>query len=49
MLLLRQIEFATFDLLIHQGSVVVDVQETLDQVRDEIAVYQASAVQSFSE
>ena len=39
MLLLRQLEFATFDLKIHQGTVAVDVQETLDQVRQEIAVF----------
>lgn len=39
MLLLRQIEFATFDLSIHRGTVAVNVQQTLDQVRDEIAVF----------
>ena len=39
MLLLRQIEFATFDISIHRGTVAVDVQQTLDQVRDEIAVF----------
>ena len=39
MLLLRQLEFATFDLTIHQGTVAVDVQKTLDQVRQEIAVF----------
>ena len=38
MLLLRQIEFATFDLTIHKGTVSVDVQNALDQVRAEIAV-----------
>ena len=38
MLLLRQIEFATFDIAIHKGTVAVDVQKTLDQVRQEIAV-----------
>ncbi|GMT40588.1 MAG: oligopeptidase A [bacterium] len=39
MLLLRQLEFALFDLTIHQGTVSVDVQQTLDQVRAEIAVF----------
>jgi len=39
MLLLRQIEFATFDISIHSGTVAVDVQQTLDQVRDGIAVF----------
>ena len=39
MLLLRQIEFAIFDLSIHRGTVAVNVQQTLDQVRDEIAVF----------
>jgi oligopeptidase A len=39
MLLLRQLEFATFDLKIHQGTVALDVQQTLDQVRQEIAVF----------
>ncbi|MGB5280902.1 MAG: M3 family metallopeptidase [Arenicellales bacterium] len=39
MLLLRQIEFATFDLFIPRGTVAVNVQQTLDQVRDEIAVF----------
>ena len=39
MLLLRQIEFATFDLSIHRGTVAVNVQQTLDQVRDDIAVF----------
>ena len=38
MLLLRQLEFATFDLKIHQGTVALDVQQTLDQVRSEMAV-----------
>jgi oligopeptidase A len=38
MLLLRQLEFATFDLTIHKGTVSVDVQNALDQVRAEIAV-----------
>ncbi len=39
MLLLRQIEFAIFDLSIHRGTVALNVQQTLDQVRDEIAVF----------
>ena len=39
MLLLRQLEFATFDLSIHRGTVAVDVQKTLDQVREDIAVF----------
>ncbi|MEA1889448.1 MAG: M3 family metallopeptidase [Pseudomonadota bacterium] len=39
MLLLRQLEFALFDLTIHQGTVPVNVQQVLDQVRDEIAVF----------
>ncbi len=38
MLLLRQIEFATFDITIHKGTVSIDVQNALDQVRTEIAV-----------
>jgi len=38
MLLMRQLEFATFDLTIHKGTVSVDVQNALDQVRAEIAV-----------
>ena len=39
MLLLRQLEFATFDLAIHRGTVAVDVQKTLDRVREDIAVF----------
>jgi oligopeptidase A len=39
MLLLRQLEFATFDLAIHKGTVSVDVQNALNQVRTEIAVF----------
>ncbi len=39
MLLLRQLEFALFDLAIHQGTVSVNVQQALDQVRTEIAVF----------
>ncbi|NOY17149.1 MAG: M3 family metallopeptidase [Gammaproteobacteria bacterium] len=39
MLLLRQLEFALFDLTIHQGTVSVDVQQTLDQVRAEVCVF----------
>jgi oligopeptidase A len=39
MFLLRQLEFATFDLTIHKGTVSVDVQNALDQVRAEIAVF----------
>jgi len=39
MLLLRQLEFALFDLSIHKGTVAVDVQDALDQVRAEIAVF----------
>ncbi len=39
MLLLRQLEFALFDLSIHKGTVAVDVQKALDQVRAEIAVF----------
>jgi oligopeptidase A len=39
MFLLRQLEFATFDLSIHKGTVAVDVQKTLDQVRAEISVF----------
>ena len=40
MFLLRQLEFATFDLSIHKGTVSVDVQKTLDQVRAEVSVFQ---------
>ena len=39
MLLLRQLEFALFDLSIHKGTVAVDVQDALDKVRAEIAVF----------
>ncbi len=39
MLLLRQLEFALFDLTIHQGTVAVDVQQALNEVRTEIAVF----------
>ncbi len=39
MLLLRQLEFALFDLTIHQGTVPLNVQQVLDRVRDEIAVF----------
>jgi oligopeptidase A len=39
MLLLRQLEFALFDLTIHQGMVAVKVQDALDKIRHEIAVF----------
>ena len=39
MLLLRQLEFALFDLTVHQGMVAVNVQDTLDKIRHETAVF----------
>jgi oligopeptidase A len=47
MLLMRQLEFATFDLTIHKGTVSVDVQNALDQVRSEIAVFIPPAFNRF--
>jgi len=38
MQLVRQLEFALFDLLIHRGRQKVDVQQVLDRVRREVAV-----------
>ena len=39
MFLLRQLEFATFDLSIHKGTVSVNVQKALDQVRADVSVF----------
>ena len=47
MLLLRQLEFALFDLTIHQATVTIDVQKALDEVRDQIAVFTPPAFNRF--
>ena len=47
MLLLRQLEFALFDLTIHQATVAIDVQKALDEVRDQIAVFTPPAFNRF--
>jgi oligopeptidase A len=39
MLLLRQLEFALFDMAIHHGTVSVNVQQVLDDIRKEIAAF----------
>jgi oligopeptidase A len=47
MMLLRQLEFALFDMTIHHGSVAVNVQQALDDIRKEIAVYTPPAFNRF--
>jgi oligopeptidase A len=47
MMLLRQLEFALFDMRLHQGMVARDVQQVLNEVRDEVAVIQPPAFNRF--
>lgn len=48
--LLRQVEFALFDMRLHSGAVpatAVDIQEVLDRVRDEVAVIRPPSFNRF--
>ncbi len=45
--MLRQLEFSMFDLRIHSHDGVVDVQKTLDAVRQEVSVVPATAFNRF--
>lgn len=47
MMLSRQLEFALFDIRIHQGSVKLNVQQVLDQVRNQNSVFIPPAFNRF--
>ena len=47
MFVVRQVEFAMFDLLLHLGTMGTDPMEVIDAVRDEVAVIRPPAWHRF--